>query len=267
MPELPDVEAFKRYLDATSLHQAVEGVIVRTPRLLEGTSKRRFSTHLKGRRFERTRRRGKYLGLETDDSEWLILHFGMTGRPAYYRRDSEDPPFARVLVDFDNGYRLAYCSQRKIGKLRLVNDFDAFAEEQRLGIDALDPQLNLRAFRELAADRRGMLKSFLMNQGVMAGLGNIYADEVLFQARLHPRRRLEDLDDKKVKRLFRVMKRVLQTSADKRAEPGKLPRTYLLPHRRGDRLCPVCGGRLKTTKINNRTSWFCPRCQPAPGGR
>ena len=181
MPELPDVEVFKRYLDATSLHQEIEEVDVRTRQLLENTSIRHLRRGLEGRRFESTRRHGKNLFAGLDDGDWLLLHFGMTGDLAYFKHIEDDPQYDRLLLTFANGYHLAYVSQRKLGELALIEGVDEFVEQKDLGPDALN-DLGRDTFEEIVAGRRAMAKSLLMDQQTIAGIGNVYSDEILFQA-------------------------------------------------------------------------------------
>src|SRR6266480_6721698 len=115
MPELPDVEIFKRYLNATSLHQRIANVDVRSAYVLKGVSVRELERRLKRRRFESTRRHGKHLFVRADGDFWLRLHFGMTGSLRYFKHEEQAPTHVRVLFVFSNNYRLAFDDQRKFG--------------------------------------------------------------------------------------------------------------------------------------------------------
>jgi formamidopyrimidine-DNA glycosylase len=259
VPELPDVEYFKRYIDATSLHRRIERVEVRDRRVLEGVSPRRLDRTLRGHRFASSRRHGKHLGLRVGADGWLVLHFGMTGEPKAFEGAADEPPSTQVLVRFAGDRFLAYVSQRKLGRVRLVDDFTLFVEERRLGPDAL--ALDLPAFRRLLAGRRGSIKSLLMNQKALAGIGNVYADEILFQARLHPKSCVGRVRGERATRLHRAMRRVLGTAAERKADPARMPRSWLLPRRDEDGSCPRCGHELATVKSGGRTSRLCPACQ------
>src|SRR5215217_3969875 len=193
MPELPDVEVFKRYLNAISLHQKIESVEVRNSKILGIVSASKLQSTLKGRMFESTRRHGKNLFVELDDGGWLLMHFGMTGRLKYFKDIDQDPPHDRLLISFENRYHLAFDCQRMLGKVDLIEDLEEFIGEKKLGPDLLE--LDYLCFRERFEGRKGAVKSALMNQQVVAGVGNIYSDEILFQARVHPVTEVGRLDD------------------------------------------------------------------------
>ncbi len=261
MPELPDVERFKQYLDATALHRELTGVDVRDAGILEGVSARQLRSQLKGRTFESTSRHGKFLFVHMPSAPLLVLHFGMTGYLDYARQGRDPPEHTRVAFDLADGFRLAYVCQRKLGLVTLTDDAQAFIEQHELGPDALDEQLTSEAFCNRLSGRRSAVKSALMNQAIVAGIGNVYADEILYQARLMPDRSLDDIDAATTKKLYRTMRRVLKTSIRHHAEIARLPRTYLLRHRDADGRCPRCGRELKKTKVSGRGTWFCPDCQ------
>ncbi len=141
MPELPDVEAFKRYLEATSLHQCIAHVDVLSADLLKGVSGRELARQLRGRRFESTRRHGKHLFVRTDDDIWLRLNFGMTGSLRYFKDEKKAPRHTRVLFLFAKDYRLAFDDQRKFGEIGLIKDVSEFLKKRVLGSDALDVDL------------------------------------------------------------------------------------------------------------------------------
>jgi formamidopyrimidine-DNA glycosylase len=155
-----------------------------------------------------------------------------------------------------------------LGRVGLTNDAEAFFRDHNLGIDALDPSLDRRAFVALVAGAQRGAKAALINQSVIAGIGNIYSDEILFQAHLHPKARLDALDDAALARLYEAMRRVLEVAISRGAGSeellDRLPRGYLLPHRGKGGECPRCGAPLAALKLGARTSWFCPRCQPTP---
>jgi formamidopyrimidine-DNA glycosylase len=268
VPELPDVEIYKRYLDEHALGETVSRVRVQDPRILDRLSPDAFRRRLEGRRLKGSRRHGKHLLVELDRGGWLTLHFGMTGDLVAFENEADDPPYDRVRFDFASGRRLAYVNRRMLGRVGCAEDADAFIEEHELGPDAL--ALDLRAFKAALGGRRRDVKSALMDQATIAGIGNIYADEILYQARLHPRTPLADLGDEEVKRLHREMGRVLAMSIERGAGSERfterLPEGWLLPHREKGARCPRCGGSIETLKAGGRTTYFCPRCQPKPGG-
>lgn len=257
MPELPDVEVFKRNLDATSLHQKIEKVQVTDPRILSGISERSFSRKLKGHELERTHRRGKHLFADFNDKS-LVLHFGMTGELKYYKQDSP-PDHAKVIFLFDNQYRLAYISSRMLGKVRLADSASKFIRQEKLGPDVLE--ITTEDFAGILEKSRGKIKSALMNQKSLAGLGNLYTDEILFQSGIHPETPVDELSTGRIKTLYQIMHKVLQKAIEKQAKPEDMPRTYLLSHRKKDGGCPKCRGTFETIKVSGRTTYYCPNCQ------
>jgi formamidopyrimidine-DNA glycosylase len=259
MPELPDVEVYKRYLDSTSLHKTIQDVEVDDRRVLHNISEEKLRQTLKGKKMTRTFRRGKYLLVNLDQRLWLTLHFGMTGRLKYFKSKEKDPAHDRVLFTFTNGYHLAYVSQRMLGEVGIIKDINNFIQDKELGPDALD--IKWENFKNLYEGKRRSIKSALMDQKSMAGIGNIYADEILFQSRIHPKTKVEHLDEKKLKKIYQQMGKVLKTAVKERVDPERLPRSYLLTHRDKDGRCPRSHGKLKTTKVSGRTAYFCPRCQ------
>lgn len=261
MPELPDVELYKQYLDATSLHKKIEDVEVTTAKILGHVSSRRLQMRLKGHRFQSTKRHGKHLFVALDRPEWLMLHFGMTGRLQYFKRRQKADPHARMIVHFVNDYRLAYISARMLGRIELIRDVKEFVSKKKLGIDALDVSLDFEAFQQLLKNRRGTIKSALMNQAIVAGIGNVYSDGILFRAQIHPDTPVARLGREKLNLLFREMKRVLRTAIRCRVDADRFPRSYLLPHRDRDGQCPRCGRRLATKKVSGRTAYYCTNCQ------
>ena len=171
MPELPDVETFKRYIDATSLHKIIKDVSVKNEKILEDISKESFEQGLVQSRFLETYRHGKYLFLKTSSNRWVILHFGMTGFIRYFKEIKDQPAHTRLLITFKNGFYLAFDNQRLLGKIGLVQSIDDYLEKKELGVDGL--QVSYDLFQELLEKRRGMAKSTLMNQSIISGIGNI----------------------------------------------------------------------------------------------
>jgi formamidopyrimidine-DNA glycosylase len=260
MPELPDVEVFKRYFDSTALHQKIEEVKASSKQVLKGVSSSGLEKELKGRSFSYTDRYGKYLFAHLDgDKAILVLHFGMTGFLKYFKDLEKEPPHDRLLITFKNGYHLACDSQRKLGEIRLIEDRQEFIEKQELGPDAMS--ISFPDFRDALSDSRASIKSTLMNQQILAGIGNIYSDEILFRTGLHPREKAQALHANRLKTLYDAMKDVLEKGIELRADPDKFPRSFIIPQRSGDGKCPKCSGAVKSEKIAGRTAYYCPKCQ------
>src|SRR5512142_3280161 len=157
MPELPDVETFKRYVDATSVHQRIVEVDVRNVYVLKNVSARELARELKGRWFESSCRHGKHLFVRTDGGFWLRLHFGMTGFLQYFKDEEKAPRHARVVFVFRKSHRLVFDDQRMFGEVGLVRNVDDFFKKRGLGEDALD--VDLAQFKDILAKHRGAVKS------------------------------------------------------------------------------------------------------------
>jgi formamidopyrimidine-DNA glycosylase len=259
MPELPEVENFKRYLDATSLHQRIIDIDVRDAYVLKRVSARELTRRLKGRRFENSHRHGKHLFVRATDELWLRLHFGMTGSLEYLKHHEVSPKAARVIFHFADNCRLAFDDQRKFGEIELIEDVDEFLQARGLGPDALG--ISLSRFKAIVGKHRGAVKAILLNQQLIAGIGNLYADEILFRARMHPATEADRLSHKDLRRLFRATRHVLDKAIALKTDFNRLPKFWLLPHRGKGGKCPRCGRKLKSATIGGRTAWLCAHCQ------
>jgi formamidopyrimidine-DNA glycosylase len=257
MPELPDVENFRRYLQAHALKQRIIKVSVRDDRVL-AVSSQTLRRRLKNRRIETGKRYGKYLFAELDNNAALVFHFGMTGKLTYATDEGKPAKHDCVVLHFHGDHRLSYYSRRKIGTVTTAEDRDAFIEEKALGPDAL--AIKADDFHKLL-DANRMLKPLLMDQNTIAGLGNVYTDEILFQARVHPGVQAGDLGANERKRLFRSLRHVLRQAAERGADSDRFPRTWLTPHRKRGARCPRCGAKLKIVQIGGRTTFYCPHRQ------
>jgi formamidopyrimidine-DNA glycosylase len=259
MPELPEVETFKRYLDSTALHQRISAVDVWSAYVVKGVSARGLARRLKNRCFESSRRHGKHLFVRTDGEKWLRLHFGMTGSFQYLKRDEQPPKTARVIFRFANNCSLAFDDQRKFGEIGLSKNVDEFLKKRGIGPDALD--VSLSEFKTIFGKNRGAVKAILLNQKLIAGIGNLYADEILFRAKTHPASQAARLSDKDLGRLFHATRSVLQKAIALKTDFNRLPKSWLLTRRGKQGRCPRCARELKSATIGNRTSWFCAHCQ------
>jgi formamidopyrimidine-DNA glycosylase len=231
---------------------------VHDPGILRNTNAHTLARQLEGHRFGEPRRHGKWLILPTDGPT-LLIHSGMTGHPYYAANRADAERFERMVVSLDRG-ELRYADLRKLRGVWLADDDNLTEAMGPQGPDALG--LGLREFRELLGGRRGQLKPTLMDQSVIAGLGNLLTDEICWRAKLNPSRMVCELDADQLKRLQAAMTAVLRTAVRHGRVPG-LPR-WLTGVRDGpDPSCPRCGARLAHGRIGGRTSLWCPRCQPA----
>jgi formamidopyrimidine-DNA glycosylase len=257
VPELPDVEHFRRFLMEHALGARIEGVVTTDAGILRNVDAGALDRALRGHRFEEAGRHGKWLIAWTTGPA-VLVHFGMTGGFRWSAGPEGRHRHDRVIFETDRG-ELRYRNMRKLGGLWLAHGPD---EVDRLlapvGPDAL--AVDGRLIRAALDRRRGQVKAVLMNQAVLAGVGNLAADEALWQARIHPRRRLEELSDDERRTVERAVRRVLRTWVERF---DRLPRTWLLPVRgRKGAACPRCGTQLERTVVGGRTTFFCPSCQP-----
>lgn len=261
MPELPEVARFRTYFEEHSLRRRIAFVRVNDPRIIREASPQEFAA-LKGAVFTSTRQHGKYLFALLDRGKWVVMHFGMTGCLMHFDSGEGEPAYCRVLFGFEADGTLAYVNRRMLGWVGLADSPEALIEGRRLGPSALDEACDWETFKKRLAGHGGAIKPALMNQEIIAGIGNLYSDEILFQARIHPMARLSSLDEDARRRVFRRMKEVLATAVARKADMESYPAGCLLRGRRRGAGCPVCGSKLETMKIAGRTAFFCSKCQP-----
>lgn len=256
MPELPDVEHFRRFLAERATGARVEQVVTTDPQILRNTDPTALDRAVRDHRFETPERRGKWLiGWTTGPA--VLIHFGMTGGVGWADTPAGRHPHDRVIFRTNRG-ELRYRNMRKLGGLWLAHDQGEVARLlARVGPDAL--AVSPRELREALGRRRGQVKAALMDQAVISGVGNLAADEALWQARIHPVRRLQDLDPEERRRLERAVRRVLRTWVERFDD---LPGTWLLSARRPGAVCPRCRTPLSRAQVAGRTTYSCPTCQP-----
>ncbi|RMD63750.1 MAG: hypothetical protein D6826_04135, partial [Alphaproteobacteria bacterium] len=212
MPELPDVEYFRCILERHGLRRTIADVVVADPRIVDGSTVKTLQGALCGTRLSTARRHGKHLFARIAGDGWLTMHFGMTGALVPVVKAAPAPRFERLRLDFKNATALAFVDPRRLGRVGLSARIEDFIAAHGLGPDALDPDLTAAGFAERVSARRGGIKAILMNQEVVAGVGNIYADEILFQARIHPATPRQALDAARLAHLYRAMREVLETA-------------------------------------------------------
>lgn len=261
MPELPEIEAYRRLVEERALGRAIEAVIAPDPWYLKGgVDAGAVSDALVGRRMERARRIGKLLLVELDgDGPVVGLRFGMTGRllvddagavdDLLYTSKADRPGWDRFAVRFDDGGVMRMQDPRRLGGVLLDPD------EALLGADATT--VTVSALRALLGKSRAPLKARLMNQAHLAGIGNLLADEALWRAGLDPRRAAGGLDGSEIRRLHRHLR---ATVADL-SERGGSHTGDLRPHRAPGGRCPKDGAELQRDSVGGRTTWWCPQHQ------
>jgi formamidopyrimidine-DNA glycosylase len=256
MPELPSVEIYKRYFDTKALKQKIISLEITSPEMLVKTSPQEMERCLLGQMFVGSKRYGKYLFGELNNNIFLVMHFGMTGYLHYGSLNISGHP--RLILSFFNGKYLIFDDVRKFGKLGLTRSPELFVDKQNLGPDAL--QVDLKTFLKIFHNRTGMIKPLIINQNLIAGIGNLYADEILYQSRVNPLTPAHHLKLQDWKRLFNEMKKVLKIAIKYQDRPGDLPSRFLLPHRYAGGTCPA-GGNVEIIKVGGRTTYICPQQQ------
>lgn len=257
MPELPEVAYQKKYADATILHKKIVKVETGDKKIYQ-SDKSEFEKVLQNNQFTSSERLGKYLFLNLEKQGCLVVHFGMTGKLVYYQHN-EIPKYAQLTLTFQDHSRLSFTCPRKFGKLYLAESLAQFQKENNLGIDAL--ALKKEMFLEILKAKTGSIKGLLMNQKLIAGIGNLYADEVLFQSKVHPATRVNKLSTKEKTEIFKNIVEVLEVVKKARMEGKKLPESYLTSVRKKGAACPRNKGKIEQIKISGRTTYFCPACQ------
>jgi formamidopyrimidine-DNA glycosylase len=276
VPELPEVETIVRQLAPRVEGRRLERVEVLDARWCRPLEPAQLADALAGRTIERLRRRGKYLVWELGEPS-LLMHLRMTGTLLY------DPPgptaHARARLDLEDGHRLVVCDPRRFGTAELARDRREMADffAARLGVEPLGPGFTDSHLRSLATGRRAPVKAFLLDQRRIAGVGNIYADEALFRARIHPLRPAGRLTVDQLGDLRRAVVSSLRagigaggaTIDDYRDVDGLRGafQDQFLVHRRAGRPCPRCGATIVKLVAAGRGTYACESCQPRPRRR
>jgi formamidopyrimidine-DNA glycosylase len=270
VPELPEVELYRRFFERHALGRRIFSVFCRDPLVVGTLGRADLDRVLPGLAFRSTRRHGKYLfalasaGRKRSGRElWVVFHFGMTGSFESLGASDPDPPFTRVLFRFRDRGALAFVCPRRFGRVAWIHDPEELIAAKRLGPDPLDPSFGLDGLRLALATRRGAIKALLLDQTAVAGVGNLYADEALFQSGIHPRRDAAWLQPAEWSRLGRALDRILRTALEVAGAEARLPRSWLFTRRREGDPCPRCGAPLACAVVAGRTTYFCPCHQPA----
>ena len=257
MPELPEVETFKRYFDKTSLFQTIKSIKVIDNRVLNIDESYLRKSAL-NRRFESSTRHGKYI-LVNLGQRYLVMHFGMTGDLEYYNKKDNEPKFSKVIFHFNNDNNLAYTSQRMFGRLDIAESIEDFIEKKKLGPDAF--KMSLEQFKEALNRRSAIIKNALLNQEFIAGIGNIYSDEILFKTKIHPKTRIDSLEESKIRELYNNIKEILTFGIERQGDLNTYPNHFLIPHRKKDERCPICDFEIERYELSGRHGFYCPNCQ------
>lgn len=252
MPELPDVEQMRSNMKKVG-GKKIESVHVNKNRMFK-VSDSTIRRHLVGNRITKVIRHGKYLFAQISDGTLLVLHFGMTGDIVYGKNRYDH----RILgLEYSNGKNLNIVSVRKLGIVDVTDDIDNYISKKGIGPDAL--RISKEEFRRTIGSSSGFIKNVLMDQKKMAGIGNIYADEILYQSNIHPKRRINKLKDSEIDDMYQTMLRILKLAIRHNADPDNYPQTYLISNRKEGACCKK--GHIKKIRVNGRPTYYCPDIQ------
>jgi formamidopyrimidine-DNA glycosylase len=260
MPELPDVEIIKRTLEKQVLGKQIREIVIKDIRVIQGTDEKTLNKVSKGKKLNTLKRYGKYLFIELNQSAWLTLHFGMTGNLFFVNEAEETIRFERVSFILSESERLAFDDQRIFGRIGLTSSPEEFIHFNKLGPDAL--LVSYEEFHTIIRKQRIAIKEVLMDQNKISGIGNVYADEILFQAQISPFSIPSKLSEKALHFLYEKTGFILKTAIKFNADRSALPDTFILKHRGEKRAkCPQCGHEISIEKITGRTTYLCQYCQ------
>ncbi|MFH1202010.1 MAG: DNA-formamidopyrimidine glycosylase [Candidatus Omnitrophota bacterium] len=266
MPELPEVETIKRELEKVILGKKIIEVVVHNPKVIREPSVEKFKKGLSGVTIKNILRKAKVLILELSNTKSLVIHLKMTGQLVY----PGDGRISRVSFRLSDGNTLDFNDQRLFAELRLLDDWRHLPFIKNLGPEPFD--LTAEDFKKKLSSKKTKIKPLLMDQTFISGIGNLYAAETLFRARIHPARSSQGLSDKEKELFFKEIKEVLNeaihyggSSVDNYVRLSGKPGDYVSHHRvygRQGEPCLVCKTPIKRISLGGRGTYFCPKCQP-----
>jgi formamidopyrimidine-DNA glycosylase len=271
VPELPEVETIRRQIEPELVGRRIESMEVLDERLTRPVPPREVERAVTGRRIESVGRRGKYLMVGLEGGRWLVMHLRMTGNIVLGEPRS-DVRFLRAVIRLEGGKTLLFTDARRFGTAVVLDDAEVDAYmAARAGVEPLSKRLTAERICELATGRRAPLKSFLMVQDGIAGIGNIYADEALWQARLHPLSPAGSMRLEHCERLREGIVGALEAGLDNggasiddyrdaRGAEGTMQDEFCV-HSREGQPCPRCGTEIRRIVLGGRSTYFCPGCQ------
>ena len=283
MPELPEVETVARGLQMAVAGRRIVSVMLGKTDFIDDPAA--LEEHLPGRSIERVERFGKFMLMRLSKEESgqtapgavrrngsLLVHLGMTGHLAPYRAEEPFSKHTHVRFLLDDGRELRYTDARRFGRMAYLAPENLPAELERFGADPLE--ITEQQFLELLKARKARIKALLLDQGALRGVGNIYADESLWRARIHPMRVSANLSANESRKLQKALQAVLRAAiawrgssiidfVDAEGEPGEYQRHHRAYGREG-KSCYRCGTPIRRAIVAGRSSYFCPKCQPAP---
>ncbi|MDD4761970.1 MAG: bifunctional DNA-formamidopyrimidine glycosylase/DNA-(apurinic or apyrimidinic site) lyase [Candidatus Pacebacteria bacterium] len=286
MPELPEVETIKRDLEKVVLKKKIKEVKVEKKKIVRGDAAE-FVKELKGGMFVKISRVGKLLIFHLSSGLFLLVHLKMTGQLIFKKKekitagghnisnkDLENLPnkYSRIIFTFADKSRLFFNDIRQFGYMKLASEKEKTAIEKKYGLDPLSSSFTKESFLELLENKKGKIKTFLLNQNLIAGIGNIYADEICFEAKVRPDRKIDNLTKKEKEKIFLLCKLILKKAVkykgttfrdfrNAHGKPGGFSK-FLKVYQKEKSLCPSCHrAKIEKMKVGGRGTRFCPYCQ------
>jgi formamidopyrimidine-DNA glycosylase len=269
MPELPEVETVKNELAPHIIGRCITGVTLLWEGIVKAPSVKEFCLRIAGYEITDISRHGKYLIVSLNSGDKLVLHLKMTGSLILQKNDAELPKYTRAIIHLDSGQNICFRDPRKFGVLKLVQNTKEI--DAKLGPEPLEASFTLNIFAERLANRKAPIKALLLDQKFLAGVGNMYADEALFAAKIDPRRASNSLKKPEIKRLYHAIRDALTegikyggasivTYYHPDGSKGTAHQYFNVAHGR-NKSCPVCGGPVERIVVRGRGTYYCPKCQ------
>jgi len=262
MPELPEVEVKRKYIEETSLNKKIERVAAPRTRVLKNVTPASLDKRLRGSKLVTAKRRAKFILIGTDSGGTLLMHFGMTGDVFFHNKGENEAKYTKAEFTFTGGGALDFTDTRMFGRIALYDtqDENLIPDVAGLGPEPLDRSFTFKKFAAIVRRHNTTIHQLLMEQDLIAGIGNIYSDEITYQAGVLPYRKTSDLGDADVRRLYDKMKWSLRKAVELDADLDDHADVFLIPNRGKGGKCPH-GHPLTSRTIGGRTSWFCTREQ------
>lgn len=272
MPELPEVEQVKNSLKAYINDKKITTVTINIERLIKYPSPSEFVKQIQGRTFTNLERFGKYLVFTMDNGQLLVIHLRMTGSLIYKQNPQEEVNKPRIIFELNEG-TMYYCDTRTLGTIHLIDlsEKGMIKGLNSLGVEPISPDFTVKYLQERFVTKKRLVKAALLDQSIIAGLGNIYVDEALAKSKIHPKRLTNHLSEQELAILHDNIKEIIKVAI---ANRGTTFRDYkdadgnsgnnqdkLLVYGRGGQLCKLCGAVLTYEKIVGRGTVYCPQCQ------
>ncbi|WP_305095871.1 Fpg/Nei family DNA glycosylase [Croceibacterium aestuarii] len=255
MPELPEAEANRLRIERSCLHRTIEAADLGDDTSyieLPGDNERK---RLAGHQFTATQRHGKLVFAGSASGPWIAVHLGMSGKLLPFDAGEEPPDHTKFVIRFEGKRRLAFRCPRKLGWLRVVDNPQAELDRLGFGPDAL--AMNCDGFCAVVGSTNGTVKGALLDQHKLAGVGNLWSDEILYRIGIAPQHKASALGRAQLEQMFDAMRTLLSAAVSAEADYSKLPDDYLVRHREKGTSCPLCGGKIRTAKVSGRTAYFC----------